>query len=86
MSDIDLPIPEQVVQAIEGYIRKELADAKQYENRVPLDESGIWTLHRLAASIYAKGFHHGCCVEAERQRNAARREADAVRDARETQG
>lgn len=46
----------EVVQMVEEYVYKELSDAEKYENRSPLDESGIWSLHALAAEIYAAAF------------------------------
>lgn len=72
MSDA-IPVPQNVVQEVEDYIDKELSDRDKYENRTPLDESGIWSLHRLAARIYARGFGEGERIEAERGRGERRR-------------
>jgi hypothetical protein len=65
------PLP--VVHLIEEYLSHELAQCQQFENRTPLDDSGIWSLHRLAAEIYGLGFNDGEWVEAERSRQRARR-------------
>lgn len=72
-----IPVPATVVQQVEEYVYKELSDAEKYDNSSPLDESGIWSLHRLAARIYAAGFDAGERVEAERSRAAANRRRDA---------
>lgn len=45
--------PAAVVQAVDRYVRNELHDARHYDNRSPLDESGVYSLHLLAAEIYA---------------------------------
>jgi hypothetical protein len=62
--------PPEVVQLVESYAEKELADARKYENSTPLDESGIWSLHRLAAAIYALGYEAGERTEAARNQGA----------------
>ena len=77
----EIPIPADVVQAVEDYIHKELSDAQKYDNSSPLDESGIWSLHRLAANIYAKGFDAGCRIELERQRQSHIRQREQVNQA-----
>jgi hypothetical protein len=53
-----------------------LADARNYENRSPLDDSGVWDLHRLAAQIYALGFDDGEIVAGIRARGVAQRASD----------
>ena len=75
MSDA-IPVPEKVVQDVEQYIYDELASASKYANRTPLDESGIWSLHRLAARIYQLGFDAGERIEAERGRRERIRDQD----------
>ncbi len=70
------PVPREVVDAVEHYVSQELSDAGKYSNRTLLDEFGIWSLHRLAATIYAKGFDEGCRIEGERQRQVQRRARD----------
>lgn len=68
-----IPVPGHVVSAVEEYVDSELSDAEKYTNSTPLDESGIWSLHRLAARIYAMGFDAGERIEAERGRAQHRR-------------
>lgn len=67
-------LPIDLTQAVDRYVDKERDDAKKYDNREPLDYSGVWSLHALAAEIYAAGFSAGEQVEAERSRAAIRRE------------
>jgi hypothetical protein len=73
----DLPVPADVAQAVDGYIDKAHADAEQYSNSSLLDESGAWSLHRLVAAVYARGFSDGCAVEGDRSRRSAARQARA---------
>lgn len=72
--------PSEVVRAVEAYVGKELSDARQYSNREPLDESGIWSLHRLAAEVYAMGYAAGEMAESERGRYQHVRSKDRRRD------
>lgn len=51
--------PEPVVQAVEQYVSGEHRAADQYDNKTPLDESGIYDLHTLAAQVYAMGWDDG---------------------------
>ncbi len=74
-----IPVTPNVVQAVEEYVYSELSDADKYENRSPLDGSGIWSLHRLASRIYAMGFDAGERIEAERSRGEMQRMRDATR-------
>jgi hypothetical protein len=78
-------VTAEVVQMVEEYIRSELSDAEKYDNRTPLDESGIWSLHALSARIYARGFDDGERVEAERGRQARHRELAAAKSKRGAQ-
>lgn len=48
-----------VVQLVEEYVLHELHDAAKFTNRAPLDESGIYDLHRVAARVYAAGWRDG---------------------------
>ena len=57
------PMPRAQVDEVEQYIDKELDDAARYDNREPLDESGIYSLHRLAERLYAAGFTDGATAE-----------------------
>lgn len=51
--------PREVAEAVERYVDSELADARKFENRRPLDDGGVWELHRLAAKVFALGFEAG---------------------------
>lgn len=73
-------VTTEVVSLVEEYVWRELNDAEKYENSELLDESGIWSLHRLAAEIYGKGFRDGEFVESERQRRSSYRERTALED------
>jgi hypothetical protein len=53
------PVPRSVVEAVNEYIGKELRDQEKYDNRQPLDSSGIWSLHELARRVYAEGWVDG---------------------------
>ncbi|OWL95541.1 hypothetical protein B7435_30100 [Mycolicibacterium peregrinum] len=67
MSEI-IPVPTEVTQAVEEYVFSEHFARDNKEDRSPLDESGIWELHRVAARIYAMGFEGGTRVQAQRSR------------------
>lgn len=75
------PVPPQIIESVERYIDEELADARKYENRWPLDESGISSLHLLVADIYAAGFEAGERVAQIRARGVRQREVDRRNDA-----
>lgn len=51
--------PREVAEAVERYVERELADARKYDNRTPLDDEGVWSLHQLAAKVFALGFEAG---------------------------
>jgi hypothetical protein len=68
--------PREVAEAVERYVDAELADARKYDNRTPLDDSGVWSLHRLAASVFALGFEAGEQVAEVRARGLQNRERD----------
>jgi hypothetical protein len=53
------PSPADVADMVNQYIYGELSDTEKYDNREPLDDSGRYALHRLAADIYARGFDDG---------------------------
>lgn len=69
-----IPVPLEVVHAVDEYVDSEQSDCDRFDNRALLDESGIWSLHRLAARMYAMGFDAGSRVGEERIRQAWRRE------------
>lgn len=71
MTEQTPPEPEAVVMMVEQYVRNELAAEQAASNRKPLDESGIYSLHMVAARIYAAGFADG--------ERAAERRADGER-------
>ena len=48
--------PPRVVMLVENYVDRELDDAARFENRSPFDASGVWSLHAVAAEIYALGW------------------------------
>jgi hypothetical protein len=60
-------VPVEVIESVDGYAHDELDDAQKYENSAPLDESGIYSLHILAARIYAMGFEAGERAASRRQ-------------------
>jgi hypothetical protein len=72
-------VTREVVDMVEEYVYKELSDAEKYDNRTPLDESGIWSLHRLVAKAYMIGWRDGEFLESERSRRSSWREREAIR-------
>lgn len=67
------PLP--VAQDVESYVDGEHRDAAKYSNRDLLDDSGVYSLHELAARIYQRGFNDGRTVEGwkrHEQRNRSR--------------
>ena len=74
--------PKAIVDLVEGFVNDEHDDDRKYTNRTPLDSSGVWSLHQLAAEIYAKGFEEGVRTEEARQRGTRERKfADAGKKA-----
>lgn len=73
------PVPNEVVQAVDGFVDEELRDAAKFENRSPLDESGVFALHLLAAHIYSLGWKAGANAEGLRQAAVGYRRRDAER-------
>lgn len=74
------PEPIEVVSLVEEYVRGELHAAREYSNRKPLDEPGIWSLHEVASAIYALGWRAGERAAAERAAAERLRERDARRE------
>lgn len=66
-------LPVNLVQEVDSYVDKALEDAIKYSNSAPLDESGVYSLHLLAARIYAAGFADGQRAMHERDRAEQRR-------------
>ena len=71
------PVPQNVSESVDRYVDSELAEARQYTNRTPLDDSGVWSLHELVAKAYAQGWSDGRSVADERSRRRHQRERDA---------
>ena len=69
--------PQAVVQMVEDYVTSELASREKFDNRDPLDHSGVWSLHALAAAIYVKGYEDGEQAQAERDRGQRARDRQA---------
>ena len=67
-----IPVPQDIANAVEDYVRSELRDCARYSNRAPLDDSGIWSLRRLVEQAYARGYDAG--------HSAGEREARAMRN------
>ena len=75
-------LPRSLIEAVDRYVERELDDAAKYDNKHPLDEDGIWSLHTLAAKIYAVGWGDGEAAERERMRaERARQRERAQTDA-----
>ena len=74
----DAPVPLAVSQAVDRWIDSELSDARRYDNRQPLDESGAWSLHRLVAESYARGWSDGSQVGEDRSRERRNREKEVT--------
>jgi hypothetical protein len=77
--------PKAIAELVETYVSDEYADARKFDNRALLDESGVWTLHQLAAEIYALGFRDGAFTEETCERGKRQRKADAIRAAKATE-
>ena len=60
--------PREAAELVERYVDRELADAEKCDNREPLDESGVYSLHVLAGEIYMRGFRDGEDTERVRAR------------------
>jgi hypothetical protein len=67
-------LPAELVHEVERFISSEHEAATKFSNREPLDESGAFTLHRLAARIFAAGVEAGEFAEAARDRGRRERE------------
>lgn len=71
-------VPREVAELVERYVDKALTSAQKYANSSPLDESGVYELHRLAAQILAVGFDLGEQVTEIRNRGQRAREQQAL--------
>lgn len=68
--------PRDVVDMVERYVDKAHRDAAKYSNSELLDDSGVWSLHKLAAEIYAAGYRDGETAESVKQNSARLRKKD----------
>lgn len=85
MADRNRIEPPEVVAEVEAFVSKTLHDAEAFDNSEPLDESNIWSLHAMAADIYAMGWKAGEAAAAEKAHRANRRERDRAASTEETQ-
>jgi hypothetical protein len=69
--------PKAIADLVESFINDEHEDARKYSNRTLLDSSSAWTLHQLAADIYAAGFEEGLRTSEARERGTRQRKFDA---------
>ena len=65
-----IPVPQDIANAVEDYVRSELRDCARYSNRAPLDDSGVWSLRRLVERAYASGYDAGHLPGARGSRDA----------------
>lgn len=63
------PVPIDVVRSVRDFVRKARKDAEQYDNVELLDDSQVYSLHRLAAEVYAAGWSAGHYVGSEEARD-----------------
>lgn len=77
----DNPVePLAIAQEVERYVDGEFRDAENYSNRDLLDESGVYSLHSLAARIYQRGFNDGRAVEGWKRNEQRQRTRVAERE------
>jgi hypothetical protein len=69
-------LPRRAADGIEEFVEQRLADAEKYPNSEPLDESGVFSLYRLAATIYAQGYEDGESIAEVRASSRRRRARD----------
>ena len=75
----DTPVPIAVVEAVDRYIGDEFRDAAKFSNREVLDDSGAYSLHGVAAEVYARGYQDGRMAERQRANGERQRERDRAR-------
>lgn len=73
VADRDRILPPGLVVEVEMFVDEQLNDAAKYDNREPLDESGVFSLHMLAARLYAAGWADGERAQSEKDRCRASR-------------
>ncbi len=60
MADRPAPIlPVALIREVEAYVTDQHDLARKYDNTEVLDSSGVYSLHVLAARIYAAGWDDG---------------------------
>lgn len=67
MSDMS-PVPIDVTRSVREFVRKARKSAEQYDNVELLDDSQVYSLHRLVADAYAAGWSAGHWVGSEEAR------------------
>lgn len=70
-------LPAQAVQDVEMWVDGCLDRSAKYDNAELLDENDVFTLHRLAAALYARGWQDGAMAERERNNGTRRRARSA---------
>lgn len=70
-------LPPSLIDDVDSFVRRQLSDAAKFDNSDVLDESGVWSLHKLAAEIYAAGWADGEQAERRRQDGQRARERTA---------
>ncbi len=70
---------EATAELVEGFVSKTLSDAEKYSNSEPMDESNIFSLHVLAARIYADGYLDGQRVARRTESRAYNRRLNTIR-------
>lgn len=75
-----IPVPVAVVEMVDQYVSAEYREASKFSNRAVLDESGAYSLHGLAAELYARGYQDGRMAERARADGERRRERDLAGD------
>lgn len=70
--------PREIVDMVDRWIDGEISSALRWDNKELLDEDGAYTLHRLAAGIYAAGWTGGSSATQERLWAQRRRDRKAT--------
>lgn len=68
MSEPIYPEPVEVAELVERFVTNEHDGAQRF--RSPLDDSGVYDLHTIAARIYAMGHEDGLRLANARRRGA----------------
>lgn len=76
----DMPVPIAVIESVDRFIADEHRDARKFSNREVLDDSGAYSLHGVAAGVYARGYQDGRMAERARSNNERQRERDRARE------